>query len=318
MARVSFTTTTFLSDVDIFAVWNSNVPVKYKVNYVLQETNADGTTTETKIADTLYGEGISGQEVTVSAKIGDELYQGYRGFYDDNFACYAKVATHTITLDATVASAEETGMIEYIFCYIKSTGVTYAVNYWLEQQDETGQPILDATGNPVYALYTKNAEGEWVCSTTTTSASANANANANAGEEADTDSTETDAATSSDSTTAPHSITVKTSQAVITTSAPNFDGYSFIGELPTGSNDILSAPGAFNANGTYLVTRILSAAQTDEITEANTINFYYNYIRPATYELPSTGGQDAKIYILAGLICALLAITLVRHARFSC
>jgi LPXTG-motif cell wall-anchored protein len=186
--------------------------------------------------------------------------------------------------------------------------VTYAVNYWLEQQDATGQPILDAAGNPVYALYTKNAEGEWVCSTTTTSASANADA----GEDAGIGNTGTDTTTSSDSTTAPHSVTVKTSQAVITTSAPNFDGYSFIGELPTGSNDTLSAPGAFNANGTYLVTRILSAAQTDEITTANTINFYYNYIRPATYELPSTGGQDAKIYILAGLICTLLAIAIAK------
>jgi LPXTG-motif cell wall-anchored protein len=286
LARVSFTTTTFLSDVDIFAVWNSSVPARYKVNYVLRTTDDAGEPVEVSIADSLIGEGISGQDVTVSAKVGDELYEGYRGFYDGGFACYAEVGTHTIALNAAEVSGGEVGLVEYTFYYVKSKGVTYAVNYWLERQDAQGNAVVDAQGNPIYDLYEARValDGSEV------------------------------------------SFYEKTTRSVITVHAPDFKGYSFVGESPTiagaglaGADNAASSAtaGSFVSGGAYQVTRMLTAVVSSEgtsvdidqiITPENTVNFYYDFVRPATYELPATGGVDIYVYVLVGLFLTLAAV----------
>lgn len=107
-------------DMKIYAKWGSDVSVKYTIKYVLK----DGT----QIADPLTGSGIAGHNKTFNAKIGNELYAGYREGY------YPHTSSHTITMNAEV----EEHIFEFKYTYVEA--VPYEVRYVDKNGNELIQP----------------------------------------------------------------------------------------------------------------------------------------------------------------------------------
>lgn len=97
-------------DMDVYAKWNSNALVTYTVHYQLE----DGT----PVADDTTGSALGGTTKTFDAKVGAELYEGYREGYFPN------VKSHSITmsLDAGVENV-------YTFIYTPAPEVPYTVKY---------------------------------------------------------------------------------------------------------------------------------------------------------------------------------------------
>ena len=107
-------------DMKVYAKWSSHISVGYKINYVLKIGGA-------KIADSVEGQGIAGDNKTFYAKIDKELYEGYQTGY------YPLTSSHTVTMSAEVE------LHEYTFEYVYVESMPYAVKY----VDVNGNTILE-------------------------------------------------------------------------------------------------------------------------------------------------------------------------------
>ena len=115
-----------IDDMNIYAKWSSHVSVDYTIKYVFIKKNADGTQTETEIADKTVGSAIAGNNETFYAKAGADLYAGYQKGY------YPLASSHTVTMSID-------GNHEYAFVYVYVESMPYAVRYI---NKETGAEIF--------------------------------------------------------------------------------------------------------------------------------------------------------------------------------
>ena len=99
-----------IKDMQIYAKWSSHISVNYTIHYVLEGT-------DTKVANSVSGYTIAGNNMTFYAKAGDELFPNYREGY------YPNIASHTVTMDAD--SREHVFVFEYAFV----ESVPYKVQY---------------------------------------------------------------------------------------------------------------------------------------------------------------------------------------------
>ncbi len=153
--RVSFLTTAFYKDVDIYAQWNENVNVKYTVYYKLM--NADGTKTDTDVAQKTEGSALANTTQTFYAKAGDELYEEYR-LTVGGLGCYpVDFTSQSVQMDI---NADEKG-VEVYFYYKRGGPIPYRVqcvefNGWNGDNPIAGNDIPadkittdDFTSNPM-------------------------------------------------------------------------------------------------------------------------------------------------------------------------
>lgn len=105
-------------DMNIYAKWDSHIPVDYEIHYVLKKTGE-------KIADSTYGSAILGHNKTFDAKAGSELYAEYQTGY------YPLVNSHTITMGTDTVH-------KFTFEYVYVEAVPYKVRY-VYTNPETGQ-----------------------------------------------------------------------------------------------------------------------------------------------------------------------------------
>lgn len=172
--RLDFDTATFTSDVAVYGTWNEKVYVDYTVHYVLLDANiaendkidsvvidhfeersgemvacdADGNRLGVQIADDTNASRYNGLAVTLTAKIGDELYEAYQGTDGNGLACYpVGSSTHSLTMDITQEN------LEYTFLYKRGNPVTYRVEYLTARIDpNTGEIVKDENGKDIYDL----------------------------------------------------------------------------------------------------------------------------------------------------------------------
>ncbi len=212
--RVSFLTTAFYKDVDIYAQWNENVNVKYTVYYKLIDEN--GTETDTDVAQKTEGSALANTTQTFYAKAGDELYDDYQ-LKTGGLGCYPyEVTSKSVQMDI---NADEKG-VEVYFYYKRGGPIPYRVQC-VEFNGWNGDNPIPGKDIPVGII------------TTTEGFTSNP---------MDYPNTETPL-------------------AVVTVSAPDVNGY----QLVTTEDKRLD----------HNVTRILTYADANDYTEANTIYFYY-------------------------------------------
>lgn len=112
-------------DLDLYALWSSNVLVQYTIHYQLE----DGTT----IAPDTTGSGLAGSSKTFDAKTGTQLNAGYQEGY------FPKTSSHSLVLEM-----DETEN-EFTFYYVKKDEVNYTVRYL---DKATGEPVV-VNGLPI-------------------------------------------------------------------------------------------------------------------------------------------------------------------------
>lgn len=113
-------------DMKIFAEWNSNTVVKYKITYMLN--NGDGTYTE--IAKAKEGSAPANRGITFDAKYDVEWYDGYR-----HERYYPETNSHTVFMDPTKE------LVEYMFVYNEVKGPVYYSVYYLDAVSKV--PVAD-------------------------------------------------------------------------------------------------------------------------------------------------------------------------------
>ena len=96
-------------DLTIYGKWRANSMVDFVIHYQLVE---DGT----PVAEDREGQALAESTQTFDAKIGNDLYQGYREGY------FPKVASHSMFMNIA-------GKNEYTFVYVKLPSVNYTVKY---------------------------------------------------------------------------------------------------------------------------------------------------------------------------------------------
>lgn len=110
-------------DMNLYAKWSSKVLVDYTVRYQFEGKD---------IADPTTGNILAGTTKTFDAKIGDDLYDGYRRGY------FPKTNSHNLSM-----SIEEEN--EYIFEYEKKEELTYTVRYlYADEGDLYGTDVFEA------------------------------------------------------------------------------------------------------------------------------------------------------------------------------
>lgn len=117
-------------DLKLYAKWNSNVPVKYTIRYVLEGT-------DTEIAPKTEGSALAGTTKTFDAKAGTELDKDYQTGY------FPKTSSHSLTMSID-------GENVWKFEYVQIAKVKYTVKY-LEKGTETPlhEEKTDTTSNAV-------------------------------------------------------------------------------------------------------------------------------------------------------------------------
>lgn len=161
--RLDFDTTEFRSDVLVYGHWNSIVNVSYDVYYVMlnpdvdndtvvtevkegKAYDADGNAVGVQIADPDHSEALAGETVTLTAKTGDQLNDGYRPGQTN--ACYpVGSSTYGLLLDYNQKS------MQHVFTYKPAQYITYKVRYVTQKLDADGNPVLDANNQPVYVEF---------------------------------------------------------------------------------------------------------------------------------------------------------------------
>ncbi len=113
-------------DLDLYALWSSNVLVQYTIHYQLE----DGTT----IAPDTTGSGLAGSSKTFDAKTGTQLNAGYQEGY------FPKTSSHSLVL-----KMDDEGTNEFTFYYVKLPEVDYTVRYL---DKATGEPVV-VNGQPI-------------------------------------------------------------------------------------------------------------------------------------------------------------------------
>lgn len=126
-------------DTNIYAKWSSEVLIPYTVRFIVQ--NGDGTVTQ--IADPIESSSLAGSTVTFEAKVGNELYSGYRQGY------FPLTTSNSLTMDI---NCKETGM-SYDFIYVAKDKVPYTVRYVDKEGNELHEPKV--VENNTYAVVTE-------------------------------------------------------------------------------------------------------------------------------------------------------------------
>lgn len=123
-------------DLDLYAKWSSNTPMKFEVRYELE----DGT----EIAPPFTGSALAGSTKIFNAKTGTQLNKDYQSGY------FPKVSSHSITIDIADASKNK-----YTFVYVAKDEVEYTVRYL---DKTTGKPVVvDGVPTPDKVVKTRDA-----------------------------------------------------------------------------------------------------------------------------------------------------------------
>lgn len=125
-----------VTDTVIYAKWSSEVLVPYTIYYKDKNGN--------DIASPTVNSSLAGHSITVKAKVGNNLFAGYREGY------FPEVASHSIELNI---ENSETG-VEYTFVYEKADSRKYYVHYVNKETNEefAGSPV---EYNSTYAIITQ-------------------------------------------------------------------------------------------------------------------------------------------------------------------
>ncbi|MBQ7390106.1 MAG: InlB B-repeat-containing protein [Clostridia bacterium] len=178
--RFDFNTMVIKDDYVIYAKWAKNVQIAYTVRYV---TIVDGN--EVEIGKPESGYSLAGVSKTFTAKIGDELYDGYKTWYfpNDRYITHLMQeddASNTITFVYQTAT-EIKYTIEHIFVSDKfetylGTGnktIEYVTNYTMTQGQTFQATITERFDNLVqsdlvkaylkekYTVIDKQADSMW-------------------------------------------------------------------------------------------------------------------------------------------------------------
>lgn len=113
------------SDLNVYAKWSMNNPINFKIYYRLQDANGnpvkDADDNYVEVAAPLEGRALYGTTVTVEAKTGNDLYEGYRtGFFPHP-------PSHSVVIQ--IAENEDDKVNEYVFWYTEVEAVPYRVMY---------------------------------------------------------------------------------------------------------------------------------------------------------------------------------------------
>ena len=103
-------------DLELYAKWSTNAMIRFIIHYVDEHGN--------KIADDYEGQALAGTTQTFDAKLGNDLYEGYREGY------YPMVSSSNLDMDIN----QDT--VEYTFVYVSKPSMPYIVRY-LEKGTET-------------------------------------------------------------------------------------------------------------------------------------------------------------------------------------
>lgn len=125
-----------VSDTVIYAKWSSEVLVPYTIYY----KDALGN----DIAEPTIGSSLAGHSLTVKAKVGNELYAGYRQGYFPN------VVSHSIELRTENALDG----ITYTFVYTKAATKQYTVHY-LDADNGNAEMTAPIVRDSLYAMVTE-------------------------------------------------------------------------------------------------------------------------------------------------------------------
>lgn len=125
-----------VSDTVIYAKWSSEVLVPYTIYY----KDALGN----DIADPTIGSSLAGHSLTVKAKVGNELYAGYRQGYFPN------VVSHSVELRTENALDG----ITYTFVYTKAATKQYTVHY-LDADNGNAEMTAPIVRDSSYAMVTE-------------------------------------------------------------------------------------------------------------------------------------------------------------------
>ena len=125
-----------VSDTVIYAKWSSEVLVPYTI-YYKDELGND-------IAAPTIGSSLAGHSLTVKAKVGNELYAGYRQGYFPN------VVSHSVELRTENALDG----ITYTFVYTKAATKQYTVHY-LDADNGNAEMTAPIVRDSLYAMVTE-------------------------------------------------------------------------------------------------------------------------------------------------------------------
>lgn len=116
-------------DLKIYAKWAKDVLVPYEVHYMVESPKGSGN--YVKVADSIIGTAVAGQNKTFRAATGTDLYQDFQeGFFP-------KVGSHTIQMQ--INENGEPNVYKFIYDEVE------VVNYWVQfVNNETGE-IFDST-----------------------------------------------------------------------------------------------------------------------------------------------------------------------------
>ena len=104
-------------EIKIYAHWRLDQVVTYRINYVFKDANGN----ETKVASSLVGTAVAGQNKTFRALAGTALYKDYQeGFFP-------QIGSHTVQM--AYDSENPDAVNEYTFYYDEVEKVKYWVNY---------------------------------------------------------------------------------------------------------------------------------------------------------------------------------------------
>lgn len=152
--RFDIKTMPIRNDMDIYAKWTSNTPVKFVFRYVHVDANGNE---PIELAPPTEGLALPNSPVTMSAKIGTDLTQVPDG--NDPLSYIPEVSSHTLDIQV-----DETKNV-FVFKYHMPEKVKYTVQYLAaEYKNIDGKSVLvisqDANGEPIHLIDEKTVETE--------------------------------------------------------------------------------------------------------------------------------------------------------------
>ncbi|MBQ7137485.1 MAG: InlB B-repeat-containing protein, partial [Clostridia bacterium] len=150
--RFDIKNTPVKADMDIYAKWTSDTPVKFVFRYVHVDANGNETI---ELAPPTEGLALPNSPVTMSAKIGTDLTQVPDG--NDPLSYIPEVSSHTLDIQV-----DETKNV-FVFKYHMPEKVKYTVQYLAaEYKDVDGKQVLvislDDEGEPIHLIDEKTVE----------------------------------------------------------------------------------------------------------------------------------------------------------------
>ncbi len=149
--RFDIKTMPIKTDMDIYAKWTSDEPVKFVFRYVHVDANGNAI----EIAPPTEGLALPNSPVTMSAKIGADLTQVPNG--NDPLSYIPEVSSHTLDIEVD----EEKNV--FVFKYHMPEKVEYTVQYLAAKYiDVDGKPVLvislNDNGEPIHLIDEKTVE----------------------------------------------------------------------------------------------------------------------------------------------------------------